>query len=359
MHTAVSTLHIDAVKNLIDTRLTRFCELRISEASHIGPSYSTLWQSITSLLQAGGKRFRPYMLIATYVAYSGQEDFEKIVPAALAQELIHQAMLIHDDIIDRDTIRYGVKNIAGQYDDSYAAHIDKRSERTHMSLSAALLAGDVLLSDSYRLLSEVDRPQSLVNQAIQILGNGVFEVVGGELLDTESAFLPAGSVRAEVVARFKTASYSFISPITMGAVLAGAPAHEIRLLRQFAEYLGVGYQLRDDLLGVFGDTTKIGKSTTTDITEGKRTYLIEQFDAQAHDEQKATFYQLFHRSDLTESQFEAVKSLIIASGAKTTVEAEIDTLYKKATRIVAELELDATFKHIFLELIERCLQREM
>lgn len=359
MHTAVSTLHIDAVKTLIDTRLTQFCELRIAEADHIGPSYGALWQSIASLLQAGGKRFRPYMLVATYAAYSTQEDFEKVIPAALAQELIHQAMLIHDDIIDRDTIRYGVKNIAGQYNDSYALHIDELSERTHMSLSAALLAGDVLLSDAYRLLSEVDRPQLLVNQAIQVLGNGVFEVVGGELLDTESAFLPTGSVQAEAVARFKTASYSFISPITMGAVLAGAPAHEIRLLRQFAEYLGIGYQLRDDLLGLFGDGAKTGKSTTTDITEGKRTYLIEQFDASANSEQKTAFYQLFHRSNLTESQFAKAKSLIVASGAKAAVEAKIDTLYKKATLIVNELELDAAIKQIFLELVERCLQREV
>ncbi len=359
MHTAVSTLQLDAVRDLIDTRLSTYCALRISEAKHIGAGYGELWQAIDSLLQSGGKRFRPYMLIASYQAYSGQEKYETIIPAALAQELIHQAMLIHDDIIDRDTVRYGVPNITGTYNEVYSTYINDTTERTHMSQSAALLAGDALLSESYRLLSEINLSQSVVAQAVQILSNGVFEVIGGELLDTENAFLPVGSVSAAVIARFKTASYSFISPITMGAVLGGAPAHEIRLLKQFAEYLGVGYQLRDDLLGIFGDSEKTGKSTTTDISEGKRTYLIEQFDDMATKQQKDEFYSLFHRSDLTEAQVARVKSLLIESGAKAKTEEQIDEFRKKATLIVNELEIHADTKAIFQTLIVRCLQREI
>jgi geranylgeranyl pyrophosphate synthase len=126
-----------------------------------------------------------------------------------------------------------------------------------MAQSTALLAGDILLSDAYLLLSKVAVADEFLRPAIKIFANGVFEVVGGELLDSESGFL--NSVSAEVIARYKTASYSFISPITMGATLGGASQHEVRLLKQFSEYLGVGYQLRDDLLGVFGDGEKTGK----------------------------------------------------------------------------------------------------
>lgn len=357
MTTAVSAPSLEAVKELIDARLNDYCKVRTLSTTQLGERYAMLWESISSLLQIGGKRFRPYMLISAFDAYAPNDEIEAIIPAALAQEMVHVAMLIHDDIIDRDTIRYGIKNVQGRYEDHYAPFIADKTERTHMSQSAAILAGDVLISDSYRLLSKVDRPPEVITKAMTIFSNGIFEVVGGELLDTESAFLPDGIISAEVVARYKTASYSFISPLTMGALLAGASEEQTNYLHQYAEYLGVAYQLRDDLLGVFGDEAKTGKSTSTDIIEGKRTYLIEQFRQCGTEAQQKQFFSIFHNSDASENEIAQARTILLESGAKVRVDEEIDSLRNKAEQLIDLLEISEQSKTVFHKLLETCLTR--
>lgn len=358
MNTAVSTLPVADVKQLIDARLTDYCKVRTHTAGQVSERYLVLWESISRLLQAGGKRFRPYMVIAAFDAYAPDQDIEAIIPAALAQELLHSAMLIHDDIIDRDTIRYSVKNVTGQYDDHYAPFLHDPAERLHMTQSSALLAGDVLLSDAYRLLSKVDRPAELTSKAITIFSNSVFDVIGGELLDTESGFLPAGSTNAQTIAHYKTASYSFTGPLTMGATLAGAGDDQINLLSQFSDKLGVAYQLRDDLLGVFGDETTTGKSTSTDIKEGKRTYLIEQFIDCATERQKEAFFEIFHNSQASDQAVQTARTILQESGAKARVEERIQTLAGEATHLVGELLISDDSKATFYGLVEHCLSRK-
>lgn len=358
MYPSVSLTTQTSVKTLIDTHIEYYCNERRDQAAQISSRYALLWSTIENLLLAGGKRFRPYMLMTTYTAYAPDADTTDILPAAIAQELLHSAMLIHDDIIDRDTVRYGVKNIAGQYNDIYLPYAADTSEREHLSLSMAILAGDILLSDAHRLLRTINRPDELIAQAADILSHGIFEVIGGELLDSEAAILPPGSISAERIARHKTASYSFVSPLTMGAALAGAPSSELKKLAELSDCLGVGYQLRDDYLGVFGDESDTGKSTSTDITEGKRTYIIEQFDKRATAEQRRSFYQLFHRTDCSDAEIEEARTLLIQSGAQTAVTDYIDTLHNKANTIVADLKVSDEARSIFLDLITHCLERE-
>lgn len=360
MQPSVLAPPLTEVKQLIDTRLSEYCRVRIASAQHVHPRYGQLWETVRTLVTAGGKRFRPYMLISAYSAYADlDESIEPILPAAIAQELIHQAMLVHDDIIDRDTTRYGIQNITGQYEALYAKDISDDTERGHMSLSSALLAGDVLISDAYHFLSRTDVSADRLAQATAILSNSVFEVVGGELLDTENAFLKETTISAETIARFKTASYSFISPITMGALLAGAPEQDIALLKEFSECVGIGYQLRDDLLGVYGDEDETGKSTTSDIIEGKRTYLIEQFDAHATKEQKQAFYEIFHRSNAMPQDIARAKELLSASGAKHQVETAIKVLAQHANERIDVFTISDEAKRVFHELVQQCLSRSV
>jgi len=358
MHTSVSHLDQTSVKALIDTHIRSYCGDRRLHAKKVGERYVLFWDTIETLLLAGGKRFRPYMTLLAYESYAPTAIVTDILPAALAQELLHAAVLIHDDIIDRDTIRYGVKNIAGQYSDIYECYTNSVAKQEHLSLSAALLAGDILLSDAHRLVRAVNCPEERITQAAEILSMGIFEVIGGELLDSEAAILPVGVVKAERVARHKTASYSFVSPLTMGAALAGASIAERALLGELSENVGVGYQLRDDFLGIFGQQLNTGKSTSTDIIEGKRTFIIEQFDALATNAQKKRFYQLFHRIDVTDRDIEEARSLLIASGAKAAINARIDTLHSKANDIVTKLTISNEAKVRFRDLITQCLERE-
>ena len=358
MNPSVSYLDLTATKVLTDKHIKRYCEERKTNARQISPRYVALWDSMEALLLAGGKRLRPHLLITAYLAYAEQGRVEDILPAAVAQELLHSAMLIHDDIIDRDVMRYGVKNIPGQYNTLYAPFIADDLERGHMSMSAGILAGDILLSDAHRMLRSIDRPNELVDLATEILSCGVFEVVGGELLDTEVSFLPTGLINAETIAKFKTASYSFKSPLTMGATLAGASEGELYILTQLSEKLGIGYQLRDDILGVFGDEAKTGKSASNDIIEGKRTFLVEQFEAIASADERERFFEIFHHAKAGETVLEEARQLLISSGAKSQVEQRITTLHEAANDLISQLGIDDVFKQELYSIATRCLQRE-
>lgn len=321
------------------------------------PAYAALWQSVSALFHAGGKRFRPYMTLLSFQAFS-DAPLESAVPAAAGQELLHLAMLIHDDIIDRDYVRYGIDNVTAAFLKEYDALIQQDDDRLHYAQSAAILAGDLLLSEAYLLVSQTDLPAERILEAQKVLGNAVFGVVGGELLDTEAAFKKVASAHPLVIAEHKTASYSFVSPLLMGASLAGAHAAQKKALATLGQTLGIAYQIRDDIIGVFGDESVTGKSAEGDIREGKRTLLIDEFYRQANPEQREAFDHRFGNLNATSEDVEYVRGLLIDSGAKAAIEETISNYHADCDRLVDSLGLSEAHASAFHQLITMCLQRE-
>ena len=344
-------------KAMVDTFIMPLLSQLTEDARRISPHYETLWQDIQHLYGSGGKRLRSYMTFLTYEAFSHQAP-ETIIPAAAAQELLHTAMLIHDDVIDRDAIRYGVKNIASQYSDHYEELIDNPEDRQHYANSAAMLAGDLLISQAFILMTETKIDPALIIQSQRLLSKAIFRVVGGELLDTEAAFRGADAANPLVIAEQKTASYSFATPLVMGATLALANPMQLTILEKLGEELGIAYQLRDDLLGVFGNSKKTGKSSDGDIKEGKRTLLIEAFHTLATAHQKAEFMHLFGKHTATDEQIRRVKSLLYESGAKSTVEQQIDAYQEHAHLLLDTLDVDPQYYAAYSYLIDLCVKRE-
>jgi len=328
--TLQKTDYTDALNQVIDDFLAR----QKVKAQVMSPDYQEIWEELERLIHAGGKRLRPRMSILAYRAFGGQ-DVPSMLPAAAAQELLHVAMLIHDDIIDRDYIRYGVDNIAGSYNKLYSELVTDDAERLHYAQGAAILAGDLLLSGSYLLMAESMVPAEKIIAIQKLLGQAVFEVVGGELLDTETAFRGMNAVSAETVARYKTASYTFILPLLVGARLTDLPSEDLSSVAEFGKNLGIAFQLRDDIIGVFGDEAATGKSTTGDIREGKRTYMVEQFFALATPDQKAMFKQYFGGASITNEQVDTVRKLLVASGALAATE-EAVSFYESMARNALE-----------------------
>lgn len=344
-------------KARIDAFLTPVIAERVQEARAIEPSYEALWTATAQLFAAGGKRFRSYMTLLTFQAYS-DEPIDTVIPAAAAQELLHLGVLIHDDIIDRDDIRYGTSNVTGRYLDLYQTFITDEGERRHYAESAALLAGDLLLSETYLLTTSIDRPYDIVRAAHRIIGKAIFTVVGGELLDTEAAFKKVASAHPLLIAEQKTSSYSFVAPFEMGATLAGAPRTEIDTLDLLGQKLGIGYQIRDDVIGAFGDSDVSGKSNEGDLREGKRTLLIDEFYRQASAEQRSEFDTLFGNTAARSEDVSRIRALIEESGAKQVIETMIADYHDECEQLVARLAISDEYKSAFRQLINICLQRE-
>lgn len=352
-----NTISLRDTKQLIDSYLQDYATTRRADSLSVGAGYASLWDAISGLIGAGGKRFRPYMTLLSYLAYSDEKETTPILPAAAAVELLHIAMLIHDDIIDRDTTRYGVLNVIGQYESNYQNLLSDQTDRRHFAESAAILAGDVLLSESHAMLYKANVPADRLAKAHGILSNSVFRVVGGELLDTEAAFRPRNEVDALAIATEKTASYSFVGPLLIGAHLAGASANNISALTSLGSNLGIAYQLKDDLLGVFGDPAETGKSNDGDIREGKQTFLVQQFYTLATDEQITRFETTFGKSDADAASIAEVRDLFELSGAKAAIEQRIEQYANEVDATLSSMELPSVYHDAFVDLIDKCLRR--
>lgn len=259
---------------LVDDLLREVLGQARVQAGQFGGRYQQLWAEIERSVR-GGKRFRSGLVLGTHAALGGQAVQDAVCVAA-GFELLHTAFLIHDDLIDRDTVRRGQPNLAATMG-AAALETGADAERAHRwSEAAAVLAGDLALSRAHRLVAGVDLPMGCRTALLDLMDETLLVSAGGELDDTAFG-LGLGSpglAEALLVCESKTAMYSFRAPLRAGAILAGAGADVVRALDGIGRLLGRAFQLVDDLLGVFAPEDVIGKSNLSDLREGKVTALV-------------------------------------------------------------------------------------
>lgn len=355
MHTA--TAKLTQVRADIESQLAKYYRTRLAKAAALHEDYAALWQSMATLGSNAGKRLRPYVTLITYEGLSGN-DYHDVLPVATALEVLHASVLMHDDIIDRDYVRYNRPNIAGQYRERYAAEKVSASDRDHYANAAALLAGDLALSGAYELIAESKLPDTTKLRAMRVLGDAIFAVAGGELLDTESVLMPFESVDALTIARLKTASYSFITPLRMAAALAGLPESEQQPLIALGTAIGISFQLTDDVLGLFGDEAVTGKPTTSDLEEGKRTYLMQQALARSKAPARERLLHIMSKGTVTTAELEEARGLVRASGAYAETQRLIAEYTAEAQQALSQLPLNDAAMQELQHLITWLAQRQ-
>ncbi len=301
----------------VDAVLTRFFSLSKNRAAAFGPQYVTLWETLEKNT-VGGKRFRPRMVMSAYQALGGT-DFEAAANVGAAFELLHTALIVHDDVIDHDFTRRGVPNIAGTYREIAAAGGSTARVAEHSGLSAAVIAGDLALFNSYRLIDRSGVSDLTRTRLIEVMDEALFASAAGELIDVD--FQIADEVpRVDdilTMERYKTAVYSFECPLQAGAILAGASEEVVATLGDFGREIGIAYQIVDDLLGIFGLEQETGKTTSGDLREGKRTVMIayatstREWEAVAH---------LLGDPALTEEQAQSLRDVLVECGARSFAE---------------------------------------
>lgn len=269
----------DALANC-ERVLARFFESARERAVALSPLYVELWTEIERAT-TGGKRLRPALVDLTFRAYpdaTGESavSAETVASVGAAFELLHTALIVHDDVIDRDVIRrhQDTLHVAARGRAQSAGAAPDRAE--HYGTSVGVVAGDLALSGAHRLVATSGLPAGHLLDVLELLDEAVFASGAGELLDIHHA-LPGIRPTAEEVlksTRLKTSVYSFEAPLQAGALLAGAPASDVESLGNVGRHLGLAFQLADDLLGVFGCADTTGKATNADLLEGKFTPLI-------------------------------------------------------------------------------------
>lgn len=263
------------VEPAIDTAVDAAVSRILTRTTAIGGSFEHLGGAVRRAT-LGGKRLRPALVIAAFRAFSDLPPPRVAYEVAAAFELLHAAFVIHDDVIDHDTMRRGIPNVSGEFrargtlsgaDDTGAALLGD---------AAAILAGDLLLHEATRMIALADVTAHARDQLFALLDDAVFVSAAGELADVENSVTPNDAdVSAVLAATFqKTAVYTFSAPLQAGAVLAGAERDAVAVLDAAGGSLGLAFQLVDDLIGAFGTPEQAGRDAGVDLREAKRTPLI-------------------------------------------------------------------------------------
>ncbi|WP_062077270.1 polyprenyl synthetase family protein [Demequina globuliformis] len=298
------------------------------------PEYAQLWDHLGAQF-SGGKNLRPQLTLAAYVGLSG-DDPDPVVPVAASMEMLHTAMLVHDDILDHDEVRRGRLNIAGLRRADLAGTSLTAEAADNQVLAAALLGGDLALSSAYDLILRSDLPAHHRVACLDLVTRAIRSTIAGELLDVYGDIAPIDQADPTLVSALKTAWYSCVVPLLAGAKLAGADPTMEAHLERLGIALGVSFQLIDDDLGVFGTADVIGKSTLSDLRSGKRTELMRLAYERADAAQRAVLDAHVGNPVLDDAGAREVRAVLEESGARAAALRLAQRRAREATRIASE-----------------------
>nr|WP_194719751.1 polyprenyl synthetase family protein [Cellulosimicrobium arenosum] len=322
----------------------------------------------TSELLSGGKRLRAAFCYWSWRAYGGdrQDDGmrEVALRAGAALELFQAAALFHDDVMDASDTRRGRPTAHRAFT---ALHRDRgwTGDGDRYGQSTAILLGDLALIASHRELGDATAglPGTIRAGARGVFGRMQTEVTAGQYLDMHAQVLPwdAGTAeleqRARAVIRAKSARYSVENPLALGAALAGADEVAIRAVREFGLPLGEAFQLRDDVLGVFGDSRVTGKPAGDDLREGKRTVLVLRALDRADPSGRELLRTHLGDPHLDAVTVERIREVIVTTGALDEVEALIDDLTRQAEDALDAAALGQPGAGVLRELADAAVRR--
>lgn len=316
--------------------------------------------SSIATLTSGGKRMRALLCYWGWRGAGGSPGESAPVIAGTALEFFQAAALIHDDIIDRSDTRRGRPSVHRQFSARHLSagwHLD--AER--FGVSAAILAGDLCLAFSEELFTTAC--SNAGERARAIFNRMRTEVMAGQYLDLlEEAVGPdqtpeEAERRALNILRYKSAKYSMERPIMLGGALAGADAELLSAFSHFALPLGEAFQLRDDVLGVFGDPAVTGKPAGDDLREGKRTFLIARALGAGDDAARAKINGMLGDTGLDDDAVAILRELIEGSGALEETERLIRRKSEEAFASLELLPIDAVPQHALRRLAEAAVTR--
>ncbi|MFE3249552.1 polyprenyl synthetase family protein [Streptomyces sp. NPDC059209] len=312
----------------VDTVLQGFFAERRADALAIGPGFAAAVAELEGYVLRGGKRVRPAFARAGWIGAGGDAsgpDAEAVLHCCTALELLHASALIHDDIIDASLTRRGFPAAHVTFADRHRSRGWAGDPET-FGAGAAILVGDLAQAWADDMIHMSGLPADAKTRLAPVWSAIRTEVLAGQLLDlTAEASGDEDIDSALRVNRYKTASYTVERPLHLGAAIAGADLGLVAAYRTYGVNIGIAFQLRDDLLGVFGDPAVTGKPSGDDLREGKRTVLFATAlqRAAASDPAGAEFLRAKIGTDISDGELAAMRAVIEATGAVDHIERDI------------------------------------
>ncbi len=296
-----------------------------------------LYAPIKYVLELGGKRIRPVLMLMAYNLY--KDNVDDILPNSIALETYHNFTLLHDDLMDRADMRRGHLTVHKKWNDN-----------------TAILSGDAMLIMAYKLFTETTNPQMM--KAVKTFNAATLGVCDGQQYDVE--FESRNDVREEEymeMIRLKT-SLLLACALKIGAELAGASPEDADSLYQFGEKMGLAFQLQDDLLDVYGDPAVFGKQIGGDILCNKKTFMLINAFNRANPTQKAQLQEWVDKTDFVPAdKIQAVTALYDAVGIKALCLDKIEQLFSQSLECLAKVKVDESKKTELKAFADKLLKR--
>ncbi len=356
---------------LIQERIDDTISQHLLELAELG-SDPTPFLSEARAFLAGGKRMRAQFAVLGYqsirpLSFSEEpnDEMNAVLDAACALELFHAAALIHDDVIDRSDTRRGRPSAHRHFETLHGTET-WRGDPSHFGVSSAILLGDLLQSWADELLQkacDATGDRSAASAARSHFNRMRSEVAVGQYLDVVEEQRASFAEQREQLERstkvlvYKSAKYSVEAPLLIGGALAGASPEQEQALSEFGLPVGVAFQLRDDLLGVFGDAELTGKPAGDDLLEGKRTVLVTLARESLPATQRLIFDELLGDPTLDAEQLGMLQLTIRGSGAVTKVEQMITRNVDRAEAALDFAPLSPDTRQRLVSLAHRAAKR--
>ncbi len=303
-----------------------------------GKQPASLYEPIRYLMALGGKRLRPTLTLLSYSLY--KKDVQKIVPYAIAVEAFHNFTLMHDDIMDKAPLRRGRSTVHEKW-----------------NVNTAILSGDVMLVKVYEMLLGIDDDK--IKKAIRAFNKCASEVCEGQQWDMEFETLKHVSEADYLnMVRLKTAVLLGFS-LELGAILAGASDADGKLLREFGINVGIGFQLKDDLLDAYADKKKFGKQVGGDIIANKKTFLlIKSIEIGSSRQRKELNRWAALKKFNKPEKIQAVKAIYDSLSVPALAEKKINSYFKKGFSQLEKVNGSSNVKATLINFTELLIARE-
>lgn len=349
----------DCVVSFLDEQETRLAQRGFDRGSIGRRSWAVpLFDALRDFL-VGGKLLRPAFCYWGWRAAGGvPENDEAAVRAGAAIELLHLFALIHDDIIDDSATRRGWPTVHRRFAQLHAGQ-QWHGSPDAFGASAAILLGDLCLVWSYQVLLDNSLPVRTLAALAATAHHGNVDLVTGQYLDLLlEAEGNASEGDALVVARYKTTVYTVEHPLRVGATLVDPRSPALPVLDEFAGHLGEAFQLRDDVLGVFGDPDLTGKPTSDDLLAGKQTLLVTLARRHGTTVERRELDDLMRRADPTEDQLERCRAILVDTGALSRVENRIAERAARSHEVLGSSGLNAEVQAGLGDLVNLVIHRQ-
>lgn len=303
-----------------------------------GSQPPSLYEPIRYLMNLGGKRLRPMLTLLSYSLF--RSDVKSVVPYAIAVEAFHNFTLMHDDIMDKAPLRRG-----------------KQTVHEKWNVNTALISGDVMLVKVYEMFSKMEASKFKI--VAEAFNKCAAEVCEGQQWDMEFETQRKVTEAQYInMIRLKTAVLLGFS-LELGAILAEASENDRKLLKEFGINIGIGFQLKDDLLDVYGDPRKFGKQIGGDIIANKKTYLLIKALEKAKGKNRSELSQWLNAKKFNkEKKIKAVKRIYDSLNIQHLAENKVNKYFNKGFSDLQQVNVNSPSKQLLCEFTEALIIRQ-